>query len=166
MRLGGYAEAVQRQERDLAALLADHGGQRVAAAASVWEDLARVRLEAQRRDVVLKAAAPIAASTRLVTILEDQLQQLNPTVWAHAGNGVAFAACDAPSTADVLTQTRQVVAALGDNASLVIQRCPTELKRALDVWGDPGSSVALMRALKHKLDPNNTLNPGRYVGGI
>jgi glycolate oxidase FAD binding subunit len=36
----------------------------------------------------------------------------------------------------------------------------------LDVWGDPGSSVVLMRALKAKLDPKNTLNPGRYVGGI
>jgi len=40
------------------------------------------------------------------------------------------------------------------------------LKRALDVWGDPGSSIGLMRALKAKLDPHNTLNPGRYVGGI
>jgi glycolate oxidase FAD binding subunit len=55
---------------------------------------------------------------------------------------------------------------LGDNASLVIQRCPNELKGEIDVWGDPGSSVALMRTLKAKLDPRNTLNPGRYVGGI
>jgi glycolate oxidase FAD binding subunit len=34
------------------------------------------------------------------------------------------------------------------------------------VWGDAGSGLSLMRALKAKLDPKNTLNPGRYVGGI
>jgi len=58
------------------------------------------------------------------------------------------------------------VRTLGDNASLVIQRCPLETKRQLDVWGDPGASLALMRALKAKLDPHHTLNPGRYVGGL
>jgi glycolate oxidase FAD binding subunit len=58
------------------------------------------------------------------------------------------------------------VQALGVNASLVIERCPTALKRGVDVWGDPGAAVGVMRALKAKLDPNGTLNPGRYVGGI
>ena len=66
----------------------------------------------------------------------------------------------------VLHSLRQAVAALGDNSSLVIVRCPTELKQHVDVWGDPGSSVALMRAIKAKLDPRGTLNPGRYVGSI
>ena len=66
----------------------------------------------------------------------------------------------------VLAAARADVAALGANASLVIERCPTALKRSIDVWGDPGASVGLMRALKAKLDPRNTLNPGRYVGGI
>ena len=71
-------------------------------------------------------------------------------------------ACGSP----VLLETRSDVAGLGSNASLVIQRCPTQLKRSIDVWGDPGSSLPLMRALKNKLDPRNTLNPGRYVGGL
>jgi glycolate oxidase FAD binding subunit len=87
-------------------------------------------------------------------------------VWAHAGNGVAYAACDAPSDAEVLVAARRDVAALGDNASLVLERCPTPLKSEIDVWGEPGPSVSLMRAVKAKLDPNTTLNPGRYVGGI
>jgi glycolate oxidase FAD binding subunit len=45
-------------------------------------------------------------------------------------------------------------------------RCPTALKQQIDVWGELGSSVGLMRAIKAKLDPRDTLNPGRYVGGI
>jgi glycolate oxidase FAD binding subunit len=101
-----------------------------------------------------------------VARLAEALDGLEPLVWAHAGNGVAYAACDAPPSAELLKKLRADIASLGDNASLVVQRCPTELKRGFDVWGDPGSSLALMRALKAKLDPHDTLNPGRYVGGI
>lgn len=165
-RLGGYPQAVERQVRDLSALVTQHGGQRVDASDTAWNDLARMRVAAQSRDVVVKAAVPLVESTRVVEILESHLAGVEPVVWAHAGNGVAYAACNAPSDAAVLRDLRTDVAALGANASLVIQRCPIELKRAVDVWGDPGSSIALMRALKAKLDPNHTLNPGRYVGGI
>jgi glycolate oxidase FAD binding subunit len=68
--------------------------------------------------------------------------------------------------ATVLTQLRTDVGALGSNASLIILRCPTVLKRAVDVWGPVGPSLGLMRAIKAKLDPRTTLNPGRYVGGL
>jgi glycolate oxidase FAD binding subunit len=133
---------------------------------SDWDALCRQRVVDRRREVVIKAAAPISTSTTLVEILERQLGALEPTVWAHAGNGVAHAACSAPSDASVLHELRRQVQALGTNSSLVIERCPTVLKRAIDVWGDPGPSVALMRAIKNQLDPHATLNPGRYLGGI
>jgi glycolate oxidase FAD binding subunit len=162
-RVGGYPQAVARQVRDLVALVEHHGGQ---SGETVWEDVQRSRLEARRREVVLKAAAPISRSGMLVQLLERKLAELKPVVWAHAGNGVAYAGCDAPSDAKVLADVRRDVAALGDNASLVVERCPTSLKAAIDVWGDPGPSMGLMRAVKAKLDPNSTLNPGRYLGGI
>jgi glycolate oxidase FAD binding subunit len=162
-RVGGYAQAVERQVRDLSALVEQHGGEPGNIA---WDDLQRSRVEARRREVVIKAAAPISTSATLVEMLERRLASLNPMVWAHAGNGVAFVVCDAPSDARVLAAARREVVALGDNASLVIERCPTPLKREIDVWGDPAPGVGLMRAVKAKLDPNTTLNPGRYVGGI
>jgi glycolate oxidase FAD binding subunit len=165
-RVGGYPQAVERQVRDLSALVTQHGGRQVEASDTVWDDLANMRIAAQSRDVVVKAAMPLVESTRAVEILERRLAGLDPVVWAHAGSGIAYAACQAPSDSAILSDLRAEIAALGANASLVIQRCPIELKRAIDVWGDPGSSIALMRALKAKLDPNNTLNPGRYVGGI
>jgi len=161
-RVGGYPQAVERQVRDLSALV----GQRVETSATVWDDLHGMRVAAQSRDVVVKAAVPLVESTRVVEILEQRLAGLDPLVWAHAGNGIAYAACNVPSDASVLRDIRTEISALGSNASMVIQRCSIELKRAVDVWGDPGSSIGLMRALKAKLDPNNTLNPGRYVGGI
>jgi glycolate oxidase FAD binding subunit len=165
-RVGGYPEAVERQVRDLTSLLHQHGAQPLETPETVWDDIARSRVIAQRRDVVVKAAAPLSLSSRLVEILEARLSDLDPTVWAHAGNGVAYAAFNAPPSAMVFEELRREVATLGANASLVVQRCPPALKHGFDVWGDPGSSVSLMRALKAKLDPRGTLNPGRYVGGI
>lgn len=162
-RLGGYPQAVERQVRDLSGMIREHGGEPRELS---WEDLRGSRLEARRRDVVVKAAAPISQSSALVALLERHLADLQPTVWAHAGNGVAYAACDAPDDASRLVALRSEVGRLGNNASLVIERCPTALKAGIDVWGDPGPSLALMRAIKAKLDPHNTLNPGRYVGSI
>jgi glycolate oxidase FAD binding subunit len=163
-RLGGYEAAVERQVRDLGALLVGHGGVRLEVAGTTWDDLARVRVSAMRQALVLKCAVPIAQSTALVDLLERELADLHPAVWAHAGNGVAYASCTAPSDPATLARLREQVRALGDNASLVVQRCPPDLQ--VDRWGDPGASLALMRAIKAKLDPRNTLNPGRYVGGI
>jgi glycolate oxidase FAD binding subunit len=162
-RVGGYPQAVERQVRDLSALIGQHSGQ---VGEVAWEDLQRSRVEARQRDLMVKATAPLSASPRLVEVLERNLAEFEPMVWAHAGNGVAYAACEASPEAEELATLRREVRALGDNASLVIERCPTRLKSEIDVWGDPGPSVALMRAIKAKLDPNNTLNPGRYVGGL
>jgi glycolate oxidase FAD binding subunit len=164
--VGGYPLTVARQQRDLTALIRAHRGEALEASETTWSDLAALRLAARGRALVLKASAPLSASAVLVQILSRGLDGLGPVVWAHAGSGVAYAAADAPGSPDLLHQLRSEVEVLGSNASLVIQRCPTALKAGIDVWGDPGSSVALMRALKQQLDPNRTLNRGRYVGGI
>jgi len=37
---------------------------------------------------------------------------------------------------------------------------------AFDAWGAAGDSLSLMKAVKQQLDSKNTLNPGRFVGGI
>jgi glycolate oxidase FAD binding subunit len=50
-------------------------------------------------------------------------------------------------------------------SSLVVYHQPAGLE-PLDAWGSPGDSISLMRAVKYQLDPKNTLNPGRFVGGI
>jgi glycolate oxidase FAD binding subunit len=36
----------------------------------------------------------------------------------------------------------------------------------LDAWGKSGDALPLMCAVKNQFDPKNTLNPGRFLGGI
>jgi glycolate oxidase FAD binding subunit len=49
--------------------------------------------------------------------------------------------------------------------SLALCHHPSEMPH-LDAWGQPGDALPLMRAVKNQFDAKNTLNPGRFVGGI
>jgi glycolate oxidase FAD binding subunit len=40
------------------------------------------------------------------------------------------------------------------------------MKDELDVWGTLKDALPLMQRIKQKFDPGQTLNPGRFVGGI
>jgi len=50
--------------------------------------------------------------------------------------------------------------------TLAVLHCPPAVKKDIEVWGSTGDAQALMRRVKEQLDPNGTLNPGRFVGGI
>jgi glycolate oxidase FAD binding subunit len=47
-----------------------------------------------------------------------------------------------------------------------IEFAPTELKRAVNVWGTPRPDFELMRRVKKVFDPGNVLSPGRFAGAI
>jgi glycolate oxidase FAD binding subunit len=89
---------------------------------------------------------------------------------AHAGHGQAtlVLAAGAPgpgaSTAAVLAAWRE--AARRGGGHLAVEWASLSVREACPVWDPPGPSVALMRGLKARLDPQGVLNPGRFVGGI
>ena len=71
---------------------------------------------------------------------------------------------EAEPLAAAATRLRAELTRLG--GSLVVLRCPPESKPRLDVWGEPGDALPLMRRIKEQFDPTGVLNPGRFVGGI
>jgi glycolate oxidase FAD binding subunit len=48
----------------------------------------------------------------------------------------------------------------------VVERAIPAVKAAVDVWGDPGPGMALMRGVKAAFDPAGLFAPGRFVGGL
>lgn len=45
--------------------------------------------------------------------------------------------------------------------NVVVLRAPADVKRVLDVWGPPGTSAPVLRAIKRALDPAGILNADR-----
>jgi glycolate oxidase FAD binding subunit len=109
--------------------------------------------------------ALIAKTTRLVesATKDDQLKW--KTVFQATGIGWLRLDGPARELADIVNRLRAALES--DGGSLVIAHRPQSKKMsAIDAWGNPGDALPLMRALKQRLDPQNTLNPGRFVGGI
>jgi glycolate oxidase FAD binding subunit len=91
-------------------------------------------------------------------------QKVNWTIVLQAtGIGMLSLEGDTNQLSAAVDQLRTDLQSRG--GALVVLRRPQEL-HSIDAWGNPGDGVSLMRAVKHQLDPRNTLNPGRFVGGI
>jgi glycolate oxidase FAD binding subunit len=82
-----------------------------------------------------------------------------------AGTGWLRVAASGPAAlAATLRTTRRKLELL--RGSLLVLRCPPEVRREVDAWGDATDALFLMRRIKQQFDPKGTLNPGRFIGGI
>ena len=52
------------------------------------------------------------------------------------------------------------------HGTVVVERCASEVKSNISVWGDDPDGIEIMRRIKHELDPSCTFNTGRFIGGI
>ncbi len=109
-----------------------------------------------------------------ITIYLQQLEQvcrrhnLDAATIAHAGNGILYIEL---RPADAVPRLVEAIAELRTSAremrgSLVIERCPVELKRRVSIWGEPGADFAMMQRLKQQFDPKRTFVGGRFLGGL
>src|ERR1035438_8763285 len=102
-------------------------------------------------DLIRKASEPLQWRWRLVA------QAVGVGYLRLEGN-------DTGALLNVLQDLRKNLETRG--GSLVILRCPLEIKSKMDVWGSAGDALALMRSIKAQFDPTGVLNPGRFIGGI
>ncbi len=132
--------------------------------------LLRVRLgrfDAEPAAAVLTAAA-LAADTGPVMDAVDAAARATDAgvrMLAHAANGVVRVAIAHARHVRPLVELLRP--RLGEmDGTVVVRRATPEAKRGLDVWGDVGPGLTLMRTLKAAFDPQGILAPGRFVGGL
>ena len=79
--------------------------------------------------------------------------------WASPGTGIANWAI--AGGADEVRSIRALAAAAG--GSLVLMAGPDEFRHDAGAWGTPPATLHLMRRLRYAFDPNQVINPGRFV---
>ncbi len=142
------------------------------AAAKFWEAYRETEIS-QEWDLIFKLSAKPADLAAMIAELQKYLPESPLSMLrAHAANGVirihasneALAWFRTKERPKRIAELRARTQAHGGN--MVILRAPLELKSHIDVWGEVGPNAVLMHALKEKFDPQNLLNPGRFVAGI
>jgi glycolate oxidase FAD binding subunit len=176
--VAGFEKAVARVTQEIGDLCRERGQVEIRAddndARGLWALLTDVADASDPGRPVLKVGVPPARSIEALAHLRSVLegQRLPAMLVAHAGVGLVYARLEQRDWSDAdLAQLAAAVSearsfAVEREGSLVVESCPTGLKDRVDVWGEIGPALKLMRSLKERLDPSGTLNPGRYVGGI
>jgi len=140
-------EAQEARVRDLAAVTLIEKGD-----ASIW----RAREELTVRGAFSKVSVLPANIAKTVSAM-GRTGDLDWYAVFHA-NGIGWLSLSAP-----LDELRAEVEA-GGGSLFVLQRSRAQAR--MDAWGETGDALPLMRAIKSQFDPNGTLNPGRFTGGI
>ncbi len=95
-------------------------------------------------------------------------QDLEAAIVAHAGNGILFIELRPGDATQRLVDAINALRIHAQEArgSLVVECCPVEIKRRIDVWGEPGTDFRMMQRLKQQFDPKGTFVKGRFLGGL
>ncbi len=141
-------------------------------AAALWEQVRNLSLPPQ--DGLLARAALLPSQVGgFMEGLPQVAQEQHLTVQAvsHLGLGTVYGLWQGPGEGEILERGPSLVSALRGLAArhggtVVIEGCPTALKRQIDVWSEPRGDSALMRRIKEELDPQGTLSPGRFLGRL
>ena len=159
LKLEGYGREVEAA-RDLAVRVARDAGGRVEGQdvpIAFW-DAARDWSAPEDEAVLLRAIAPLDGIPRLIGGLPVDAQTM-----VQPASCIVDVRVPATTAGVALEGLR---AAAGAQGQVVVLAAPPQVKATLDVWGPPPPGFPIMRALKQSLDPNQILNPGRFVGGI
>ena len=172
----GLREQVQWQCDELAALVGPLGGGAVhLLPPQAWDRLGSVAAAALggMPAALMRLSVMPAQSGEVMeqAALAARARGLLTACAAHAGLGVVRAALFSPREGGEIAP---VTAALGDWRAIargagghaVLEWAPLAVKSQVPVWDDAGAAGRIMQRIKAQLDPQNLLNPGRFVAGI
>ena len=163
---GSVAEAVAEQGDRLTRLAESVGGT-ARPVKGEWTIAAR----ADETRTTLRVGALPARVVSTYGMLARALHRLGDAgrgVSAHAGLGVWHVIIDNGTPDAIATLVEELRAAVaGDHGYVVVTGGPAAVRRRVDPWGPiPDDALALMRSVKKTFDPDQRLNPGRFVRGL
>lgn len=132
--------------------------------AELWERL-QTRMTAPPQSDQIACKIGIQPSSAIALLHE--LNQLSLPAWSaqiHSASGLGRLIFASNLSPNHLLKLREICQTNGGFLSVL--QAPTALKQQIEVWGYAGNALDVMRSLKHQFDPDNLLNPGRFVGGI
>ncbi len=155
IRLAASADVLAAQASILASMADSVGAAFAEADASPWtarEELFAISAQALLFKVSVLPTQVAEVLQRIVEIGGAAVAQATGIVTGRVS----------PGAAGTLMDLRAQVESAG--GSLVLLHIPAEL--TLERWGRLPASLPLMRSVKHHFDPNNILNPKRFLGAI
>lgn len=117
-----------------------------------------------------KASILISKVYDMIQISEGLAEKYNLEcgITSHGGSGIVYIYFLTKSSngnlKDIIFELSEETKKL--EGSLVVERAPSELKKEIDVWGNPEDSFEIMRNLKNQFDSKGLLNPGRFLRGL
>ncbi len=180
--LEAYDEAVERMKSEMLGMAGDlEAKDRIVFSEDdhrlFWHSMGNLQTRVGDRFpgmITVKLNYQISDWKNIIQFADDLLSSnhFEHTLLCHAGNGgcsINFllagddtaASERAVSTIDLLLEET-----CRANGNLVVQAAPTHLKQDLPMWGKPRLDSSVMERIKHQLDPNGIMSPGRFAGGL
>ncbi len=178
------ALAVERQVHDVEALGNQNGSTRFeriderADQKQIWRNITDFAFDDKlnkldlEKSFTLKVGVLPADSATILEVARRSAakHEVEISGLAHAGHGLLYITGSYDNDAAALRVIKEITRqAESGRGSVAAERVSVALKRELgDIWGNGlnEAEIKLMRGIKFKLDPTNTLNPGRYVARI
>ena len=131
--------------------------------ANLWQILSEIiRFPSSEQAIIGKIGI---TPTDAITLLQklDKITNNRNLAMIHTGSGVGHLQLNNANITEI-EQTRSIC---NDNSGFfTVLSAPKSIKQQIEIWGYSGNALPIMRAIKHKFDPQNMFSPGRFVDGI
>jgi glycolate oxidase FAD binding subunit len=164
VRIEGRAETVELGLRELRHEAGWSVPLHDAASKQWWQDYVDRQIASMTSVVVTRFGEASSRTGELVATLQATFlsHDISPEYWTVSPElGEVIVRFEAGRDAPGLLRRLQEMV-----PSMTVLSAPIEVKREIDVWGRVPTSIGVMRTLKREFDPNNILNPGRFVDRI
>lgn len=127
------------------------------AEAELWQGISTATATDREAVVVCKIGI---APNEVVNFLQLKVVENEVAVRVHASSGIGRLQMDSIDKS-IIQQLRSHCQQ--NYGFLTILDAPKALKQQLDIWGYSGNALKTMQAIKNQFDPQNILNPNRFL---